>query len=422
MNDLMVWGTVVLLLAPGAYLTVIEQALTRVDVVRALHLAEGDVYGAKALLWLLERRTKAIETVVACAVLLRVCLVTMVVVAVVLPPAGFAAVVLALALVVFMVVEVVPRTLVRRREETVALRVAPSARLLVRILRPVVSPVARFSRLLVPRPDEPATTESSEDADVAAGKESDGAAETDEELDNEFEATERAMIRSILDLGDTIAREVMTPRPDMCTIPADATVPEVVEMILANGFSRLPVTRPDDGRVVGVVHAKDVLRQVAAGNRAWDPLVREPLFVPETKRCDQLLQQMRAAAVHLALVVDEYGELAGLVTIEDLIEEIVGEIIDEHDQEEPPVVDLGDGQLRIDARMGVDDLNERLGTQLPEQGWDTVGGLVLGVLGRVPVVGEQLELDGTSFTVEQVQGRRVLSVRVEVNADRAGAE
>ena len=126
--------------------------------------------------------------------------------------------------------------------------------------------------------------------------------------------------------------------------------------------------------------------------------------------------------MHLALVVDEYGDLVGLVTIEDLIEEIVGEIIDEHDQEEPPVVELDDGQLRIDARMGVDDLNELLGTQLPEQGWDTVGGMVLGVLGTVPAVGEQLELDGTSITVEHVQGRRVLSVRVEVDADRAGAE
>jgi CBS domain containing-hemolysin-like protein len=145
----------------------------------------------------------------------------------------------------------------------------------------------------------------------------------------------------------------------------------------------------------------------------WRDLVRPPTFVPETKRCDELLRELREGTVHLALVVDEYGELVGLVTIEDLLEEIVGEIVDEHDHEEP-LVELLDGRrLRIDARLGVDDLNELLGAELPEEGWDTVGGLVFGTLGRVPVEGETLELDGTSITVEQVQGRRVSKVVVE---------
>jgi PAS domain S-box-containing protein len=191
---------------------------------------------------------------------------------------------------------------------------------------------------------------------------------------------------------------------------------EQLATIVEHGYSRIPVVDPDDpDRVVGMVYAKDLLPRVTEVRdpENWRDLLRPATFVPETKRCDELLRELREGTVHLALVVDEYGELVGLVTIEDLLEEIVGEIVDEHDHEEP-LVELLDGRrLRIDARLGVDDLNELIGAELPEEGWDTVGGLVFGTLGRVPVEGETLELDGTSITVEQVQGRRVSKVVVE---------
>jgi CBS domain containing-hemolysin-like protein len=148
--------------------------------------------------------------------------------------------------------------------------------------------------------------------------------------------------------------------------------------------------------------------------RRWSDLVRLPTFVPETKRCDELLRELQEATVHLALVIDEYGDLVGLVTIEDILEEIVGEIVDEHDHEEPLVEVLEDG-WRIDARLAVDDLNQLLGADLPEEGWDTVGGLVFGILGRVPLEGERVELAGVCLAVERVQGRRVAKVHATLS-------
>jgi CBS domain containing-hemolysin-like protein len=217
-------------------------------------------------------------------------------------------------------------------------------------------------------------------------------------VDDELEPEERAMIRSIFELADTLVREIMVPRPDMVTVPEDAPLHEVVRIAIEQGYSRIPVRDPDDeDTIVGVVYAKDLLRRLATEQHRtrWGDLVRTPTFVPETKRCDDLLRDLQAAAVHLAIVVDEYGEIVGLVTIEDILEEIVGEIVDEHDREEPLVEVLGDGELRIDGRLGVDDLNELLGAELPEEGWDTVGGLVFGTLGRVPAVGESVELEGS---------------------------
>jgi CBS domain containing-hemolysin-like protein len=311
--------------------------------------------------------------------------------------------------------EVTPRTLALRHLEATGLRLGAPTRVLVRLLAPLAQVVVGLGRALVPQRDEVSGPYASDDE--LRQLEAD-----DDEQDDELDPEERAMIRSIFELADTIVREIMTPRPDMVTVPADAPLRVVVDTILERGFSRLPVHDPDDAdTVVGIVYAKDVLRQLAVGSahalESWSELVRRPTFVPETKRCDELLRELQAGTVHLALVVDEYGELVGLVSIEDILEEIVGEIVDEHDHEEPLVEPLEDGTLRIDARLGVDDLNELLDASLPEEGWDTVGGLVFGTLGRVPVEGETVEFDGTVITVERVQGRRVGKVIVRHGAD-----
>jgi CBS domain containing-hemolysin-like protein len=402
---------VALLLATG-YLAALDTVVQRVDVVRAMRLREEELRGGDALLWLTEHRGTALNVLLLVGTVVRLSLGALVVLLgrdeLGGGPGGVGAVVL-LALVTVVLAEVTPRTLTLRSLETTGRSLAPSARLLVRGLDPFSRVLVGLGRGLVPQREGvpgPYATDR-DDEDEPGGSD---AATADDELD----PAERAMIRSILELGDTRVREVMVPRPDMITVAEDAPFGDVVSAVVEHGVTRLPVHDPEEpGSIVGVVHAKDLLRRVVADKRRrWTDLLRRPAFVPETKRCDELLRELQAATIHLALVVDEYGDLVGLVTIEDLLEEIVGEIVDEHDHEDPLVATLEDGGWRIDARLGVDDLNQLLGSDLPEEGWDTVGGLVFGTLGRVPVAGESIELEGVELTVERVQGRRVVEVVV----------
>ena len=409
--------TAVALLLLTAYLAAAETVLSRLNVVRALRLDDEDAPGAPQLLWVTEHRASSLNVLLMLTVVVRVALAASAVVLGVRLGGNGASIVAAVVIVVLLSLvlgEVTPRTLALRHLEATGLRLGAPTRLLVRLLAPLAQVIVGLGRALVPQRDEVSGPYASDDE--LRQLEAD-----DDEQDDELDPEERAMIRSIFELADTIVREIMTPRPDMVTVASDATLRTVVDTILERGFSRLPVHDPDDtDTVVGVVYAKDVLRQLAAGSvdgaldtvDSWSELVRRPTFVPETKRCDELLRELQAGTVHLALVVDEYGALVGLVSIEDILEEIVGEIVDEHDHEEPLVEPLEDGSLRVDARLGVDDLNEMLDTSLPEEGWDTVGGLVFGTLGRVPVEGETVEFEGTAITVERVQGRRVGKVIV----------
>jgi CBS domain containing-hemolysin-like protein len=400
----------VLLLATTAYLAAAETVVSRCNVVRALRLAEEERPRASSLLWLAEHRASSLNVLLTLTVTARVLLAALGAVLGVRLLGGAGGVAVAVVLVVaasLVIGEITPRTLALRHLERTGLGLAPATRLLVRALDPVARLVVTVGRSLVPRRHEVSGPYASDDELRAL--------ERDGEDDEELEPEERAMIRSIFELADTVVREVMTPRPDMVTVSQDADLDAVIRVAIERGLSRLPVVDSGEGdTVVGVAHAKDLLARVATGDaaRGWADLVREPTFVPETKRCDELLRELQEAAVHLAVVVDEYGQVAGLVTIEDLLEEIVGEIVDEHDREEPLVELLADETMRIDARLGVDDLNELLDAELPEEGWDTVGGLVFGTLGRVPTEGERIELDGLTITVERVQGRRVGKVLV----------
>ena len=400
----------VVLLVFTAYLAAAETVVSRCNVVRALRLVEEERPRATSLLWVAEHRASSLNVLLALTVSSRVTLAALGTVLGLQLLGGAGGVVVAVAAVVvlsLLVGEVTPRTLALRHLEAVGLTLAGPTRMLVRGLDPLGRLVVTAGRALVPRRHEVSGPYASDDELRALDR--------DVEEDEELEPEERAMIRSIFELADTVVREVMMPRPDMVTVAADADLDEVVRVPIEQGLSRLPVHDADDaGTIVGVVYAKDLLARVATGDeeRGWADLVREPTFVPETKRCDELLRELQEAAVHLAVVVDEYGAIVGLVTIEDLLEEIVGEIVDEHDREEPLVELLPDETMRIDARLGVDDLNELLETELPEEGWDTVGGLVFGTLGHVPTEGERLELDGLTITVERVQGRRVGKVLI----------
>jgi CBS domain containing-hemolysin-like protein len=230
----------------------------------------------------------------------------------------------------------------------------------------------------------------------------------------EIEEEERDLVRSIFEFGDTVVREVMLPRPDMIAVEADATVNEAVNTMIVAGYSRVPAFDDTTDNIVGLVYLKDLvgLQTAGHGNEPVSNSVREAVYVPESKRVAELLREMQLQKFHMAIVVDEYGGTAGLVTLEDLLEEIVGEITDEYDVEEPRLERLPNDILRVPGRTPIDEVNEELEVHLPDDEWDTVGGLVFFTLGHVPEEGECVTVDGLEFCAERVQGRRIVSVLI----------
>jgi CBS domain containing-hemolysin-like protein len=229
-----------------------------------------------------------------------------------------------------------------------------------------------------------------------------------------IESQERHLIHSIFEFGDTLVREVMTPRPDMVAVEADDTVAAAIQQAIDRGFSRLPAYESSTDNIIGLVYLKDLVSLDRAG-RGSDPVrvaVRPAVFVPEQKRVAELLREMQQKQFHMAIVVDEYGGTAGLVTMEDLLEEIVGEIADEYDRDEPQLERLGDGELRVPGRTPIDDVNDELDVELPSDEWDTVGGLLFNLLGHVPEEGETVCFQGLEFRAERVQGHRIVTVYV----------
>ena len=249
----------------------------------------------------------------------------------------------------------------------------------------------------------------------------DGAEESTAEEASDDGFRERELISSVLEFSEALVREVMVPRLDMVAIDQSASTDAALDLFVTHGYSRIPVTGGNgDEDVVGIVYAKDLLRlmDLPASPTPVSEVMREPYFVPETKKVPALLRDMQASQVHIAVVVDEFGGLAGLVTIEDLLEELVGEIADEYDTEDEYVIELSRGEFLVDARLPVDDLSELLGVDLPNGDWDTVGGLVLDLAGRVPSEGERFEFDGVVLIPSRVQGRRVAQVRALTNSPK----
>jgi putative hemolysin len=225
---------------------------------------------------------------------------------------------------------------------------------------------------------------------------------------------EREMIHSIIEFGDTVAREVMTPRTDVHAVEVNASIQEVAEVIRSSGHTRIPVYRDTIDNIVGIVHAKDILAALANGNGArLSDLMRPALFIPESKSLQQLLAEFRSGKTQMAVVQDEFGGTAGVVTIEDLVEEIVGEIVDEYDEEEPEIIKLADGRFSVDGRMNLDDLNGEVGLSIHSDEYDTLGGFVFGLFGRQPQQGESVVWEGWRLVVENTDGRRVRRVLIE---------
>jgi CBS domain containing-hemolysin-like protein len=239
-----------------------------------------------------------------------------------------------------------------------------------------------------------------------------------------LEEDDRELIHSIFEFNDTVVREVMVPRTDMVTIDGDATVGTAMGLFLSRGVSRMPVLGENIDEVLGVLYLRDVARleyEQAKGSSTTTTasLVRPALFVPESKKADDLLRQMQLESNHLAMVVDEYGGIAGLVTLEDLIEELVGDISDEYDREVPDVEDLGNGKYRVSARMPVDELGDLFGIELEDDEVDSVGGLLTKAVGRLPVAGSSASVSGLILTADRTEGRRKRVSTVLVEGDQA---
>jgi CBS domain containing-hemolysin-like protein len=235
-----------------------------------------------------------------------------------------------------------------------------------------------------------------------------------EQPEGGLEKPERKMIYSIFQFGDTLCREVMVPRIDVNALDVTVSAEESIQQIIKYGHSRLPVYEDTIDNVIGVLYAKDLLR-IRLGDDASTSirkLLRPAYFVPEAKKVDELLREMQDNGMHMAIVVDEYGGMAGLVTLEDIMEEIVGEIRDEYDQSEEDLYQqISPDEFLIQGRMDLDDVNELLGTHYSKEVADTLGGFIYGEMGRVPVGGEQVSVEGWTLTVEQISGRRIRKVR-----------
>lgn len=318
-------------------------------------------------------------------------------------------VVVAIALMVvisFVAVGVAPRTLGRQHAHAVALASAGVLQPLVRVLGPVPRLLILIGNALTPGrgfSEGPFATEAElrEMVDIA-------------EASSQIESGERAMIHSVFELGDTTVREVMVPRTDVVYIERHKTLRQAMSLFLRSGYSRVPVVDDDLDDIVGFAYLKDLSkrlfdRQSAQNTERVDSLMRPVLHVPDSKPVDDLLREMQARRRHIAVVVDEYGGTAGIVTIEDILEEIVGEITDEFDAEEAPIEELPDGSMRISARFPVDDLGGLLGVRLDEElldDVDTVAGLMAKALGKVPIPGSVVEVGGLILQAEETTGRR----------------
>ena len=313
--------------------------------------------------------------------------------------------------VVFIVVcqHVLPMLIVRKDPERVLEVLLPSFDVAAHAVGPLTNVLVRL--IADGRKERPAPLAGNGDPEEP--REQSSARQDGGDEENRDERDERRLLRSIVDFGDTLVREVMTPRPDIVALPEGATLDQLRTLFREDAYSRFPVYRENLDNVLGIVFVKDLLRapEQDAGN-GLASLVRPATFVPETKRVSELLKEFQTNQVQLAIVVDEYGGTAGLVTLEDLLEEIVGEIRDEYDVETEPVVEEDDGAIVFSAKVNFDEVRDRLYVEVEPEGFETVGGYVLTRVGRVPAAGESFEIDGLVVEVLEAERRRIHRVRM----------
>jgi CBS domain containing-hemolysin-like protein len=410
-TDIWMIVAIVVLLLIAIATAVAETSIVRISRAKAAGLAEDGRPGGKALLALVDAPERWINGLL---LVVLVCQIVQATLTGVVSNRLFGGVGVAIAtfvnvVVVFVLAEAAPKTWALQNTERAALASARPVRWLVELapLRLVARALIGLTNVILPGKGLKEGPFVSEEELLAVAAE---AAES-----NQIEHDERRLIESIIEFGDTVVREVMVPRPDIVSVAHDFRVADVMEVVLLNGYSRVPVLGEGIDDVVGLVFAKDLMRAERDG-REDEPvanLVRPARAVPETKPVSELLREMQAEQFHMAIVIDEYGGTAGLVTLEDLIEELVGEIVDEFDTEDARVEPVPAGGVRVSGSLTIDDANDLLAVKLPEGDYDTVSGLVLSELGRLAATGDAVEVPGARLTVERVQGRRIMRVRIE---------
>jgi CBS domain containing-hemolysin-like protein len=313
--------------------------------------------------------------------------------------------IIVVSLVGFIVLGVAPETLGKQKSDRISLITAPVAL----AIKPIIWPIAK---LLVAVGNALTPGKGFKEGPFATAEDLRDLVDQAEEADV-IEDEERQMIHSVFELGDTVAREVMVPRTEMVWIEKGKTLRQAISLSLRSGYSRIPVIGEDSDDIVGVVYLKDISRRIfenaeAERTELVDNLMRAAYFVPDSKPADELLRDMQSARVHLAVVIDEYGGTAGLVTIEDILEEIVGEIADEYDTHAPEVNELGPNVYRVSSRIHLDDLAELINLNLSsdDEGVDTLSGYLAKQLERIPIPGTSIVIEGWEFVAERAAGRR----------------
>jgi CBS domain containing-hemolysin-like protein len=418
--DTVLLAVAALLVVAAAFLSMSEAALWRVSRARADELQQEGRRGAAVLARVVADAAAPLNVLLLLRTLAEMLATTLV--AVVCQRSldtTWEAIVVAgavMTVVDYVVVGVGARTLGRQHPDRVGLVTAPIAWLLTRLLGPLPKLLILLGNVITPGPgyrDGPFTSEAElrELVDLA-------------EKGKVIESEERQMIHSVFELGDTLVREVMVPRTDMVWIEHGKTVRQALSLALRSGFSRIPVVGENEDDVLGVAYLKDLAKRVYEDeDRAEkvEEVMRPAYFIPDSKPADELLREMQARQVHVAVVIDEYGGTAGLVTIEDILEEIVGEITDEYDREAPRIEELDDGAVRVHVRVPIDDVEEMFGVTFDLEDVETVGGLLGWALGRVPIPGATVTVQDLTFVAESAKGRRnrVGSVRITRAGDTA---
>ncbi len=404
---------ILILLGILMVLSIAEMGLSRVSKPKAQALADSGARGGAALLALVTHPERWVNPLLLSVNVCQTVQATLtgVVSGRLFGPAGVAIGVVLNVVVFFVFAEAVPKTYAILHSDRAALSTSRLISLLVGFY-----PLTKISQGLIGLTNIVVKGKGLEQGPFIGEQEFLGMVEAAVE-DEVIEHEERALIESIIEFGDTIVREIMRPRPDIISVDAGETLDMALDEAFEHGVSRLPVMRNDEDDnedVLGIVYAKDIMKAIRAGLGAEpvDSLVRTAVVIPENKPVAKLMREMQRDHFHMAIVADEYGSITGLVTLEDCLEELVGEIVDEHDDEDPEVRNLPNGESLVDAGMSIEDFNDHFHVDLPDTEFDTVGGYLFGVLEHVPVVGETLEIEGWRFIVESLEGRRITEVRL----------
>ncbi len=406
----------VILVVLAAFFAASESALVAISRLRARAIAERRIRGSKDLARIVDDKNRFLTSMLVgnTVVLLAAdSLATYVAISLNLPSAAVLSTVV-MTIVLLLFGEIIPKTVATGDSERWALRLAAPTRYAAYVLTPIartfqVITDALLQMVGIKTSHRVYVTEEDIRSLVNVGAEQ-----------QVIEEQERELIHSVMEFADTIVREVMTPRPEMVAVSIDDSPRRVLDVVIAEGYSKLPVYQESKDDVVGVVHDRELLVALANGSLAHASvraLMRPAVHVPETKKISELLREMQRDKFSLAIVVDEYGGTAGLVTMEDLLEEIVGEIRDEHDDDEQePIAVVSETEAVVEAGTNIEDVNARLRTSLPTEDFETIGGYTVGLFGRLPMEGEEIDADAhTRLRVDRTRGRRILTVRIYTN-------